>query len=211
MFVAAIAAGALATSSGSPGAIVVTADVRSAERHTVRLSPAQMLKLAESAETSSDPATAAAIYAALERNPDPDIRAEARYRHAKQLLADNRNRDAALLLRRLLDEKPDAVVPRLELAHALQLLGDTDAALRELRAAEASGLPPAVARIVDRYSQALRASRPMGASLEIALAPDSNINRDQVEHAGDDLRRLRHRPAEQGEVRNGPVAERPGL
>ena len=59
----------------------------------------------------------------------------------------------------------------------LQLLGDPDAALRELRAVQASGLPPAVARLVDRYSQALRASRPIGASFEIALAPDSNINR----------------------------------
>jgi len=49
--------------------------------------------------------------------------------------------------------------------------------LRELRAAQASGLPPAVARLVDRYSEALRASRPFGASFEIALAPDSNINR----------------------------------
>jgi hypothetical protein len=76
----------------------------------------------------------------------------------------------------LVDEKPGATVARLELAHALQLLGETDGALRELRAAQASGLPPAVARLVDRYSQALRASRPAGASLEIALAPDSNIN-----------------------------------
>jgi hypothetical protein len=49
--------------------------------------------------------------------------------------------------------------------------------LRQLRAVQATGLPPAVARIVDRYSEALRAERPFGASLEIALAPDSNINR----------------------------------
>jgi hypothetical protein len=33
-----------------------------------------------------------------------------------------------------------------------------------------------VARLVDRYSEALRAARPAGASLEIAIAPDSNIN-----------------------------------
>jgi len=33
-----------------------------------------------------------------------------------------------------------------------------------------------VARLVDRYSEALRAARPTGASIEIALAPDSNIN-----------------------------------
>lgn len=163
----AMAAGAMAApSSGSSGG-----------GRTVVLTPVGMLRLAELASGKGDLETSARIYAALEQNPDADIRAEARYRHAKQLLAQSRNRDAAVLLRRLLDEKPDAVVPRLELAHALQLLGDPDAALRELRAAEASGLPPAVARIIDRYSQALRASRPMGASLEIALAPDSNINR----------------------------------
>ena len=64
-----------------------------------------------------------------------------------------------------------------KLAHALELLGETEGALRQLRAAQAAGLPPAVARLVDRYSEALRAQRPFGASLEIALAPDSNINR----------------------------------
>ena len=144
--------------------------------HTLHLTPAQMFKVAELAESRADFVMAYAVYGALEHNPDPDIRAEARFRHAKQLLGQGRNKDAALLLRAVVDEKPDATPARLELAHALQLLGETDAALRELRAAQASGLPPAVARLVDRYSQALRASRPFGANLEIALAPDSNIN-----------------------------------
>jgi tetratricopeptide (TPR) repeat protein len=141
------------------------------------LTPGEMFKLAEVATIRGDLTTASAIYAALEHNPDSDIRAEARFRYAKQLLGEKRNRDAALLLRRLIDEKPNATVARLELARALQLLGQPDAALRELRAAQASGLPPAVARLVDRYSEALRASRPFGANFEIALAPDSNINR----------------------------------
>jgi len=146
-------------------------------RRTLVLTPMEMFKLAEVASSRGDLTTAAAIYAALKRNPDSDIRAEARFRYARQLLGEKRNRDAALLLRRLIDEKPGATVARLELAHTLQLLGEPDAALRELRAAQASGLPPAVARLVDRYSEALRASRPFGASFEIALAPDSNINR----------------------------------
>jgi len=140
------------------------------------LTPAQMLKLAEVADANGDTSTAAAIYDALEADRDSDVRAEARFRHAKLLLRQQRTREAAVLLRRLLDEKPGAVVARLELAHALQLLGNPDAALRELRAAQASGLPPDVARLVDRYSEALRAARPTGASIEIALAPDSNIN-----------------------------------
>lgn len=147
-----------------------------ARQTSLVLTPAQMFKLAELAAARGDPAMASGIYTALEHNPDSDIRAEARFRHAKQLLGEKRNRDAALLLRSLVDEKPTALAARLELAHALDLLGEPDAALRELRAAQSGGLPPAVARLVDRYSQALRASRPLGASLEIALAPDSNIN-----------------------------------
>ena len=169
MFASAIAALLLAGSAAGAGADAPAG-------RTVLLTPAEMFRLAEVAEGKAELSTAFAVYAALERNPDPEIRAEARFRRARQLLGQGQNQDAALLLRRLVDEKPGATVARLELAHALQLLGDTDAALRELRAAQASGLPPAVARLVDRYSQALRASRPFGASLEIALAPDSNIN-----------------------------------
>lgn len=120
--------------------------------------------------------TVRAIYAVLENNPDPDIRSEARFRHAKQLIQEKRSRDAAVLLRRILDDKPEAAGVRLELAHLLEEMGDSGAALRELRAAQAAGLPTAVARMVDRYSEALRASRPLGASFEVALAPDSNIN-----------------------------------
>ena len=169
MFASAIAALLLAGSAAGAGADAPAG-------RTVLLTPAEMFRLAEVAEGKAELSTAFAVYAALERNPDPEIRAEARFRRARQLLGQGQNQDAALLLRRLVDEKPGATVARLELAHALQLLGDQDAALRELRAAQASGLPPAVARLVDRYSQALRASRPFGASLEIALAPDSNIN-----------------------------------
>src|SRR5690349_2500543 len=71
------------------------------------LTPGEMFKLAEVATIRGDLTTASAIYAALERNPDSDVRAEARFRYAKQLLGEKRNRDAALLLRRLIDEKPN--------------------------------------------------------------------------------------------------------
>lgn len=143
----------------------------------LRLNAAQMFRLAELAQAKSDLATEFAIYTALEINPDSYVRAEARFRHAKRLLELKRNREAALLLRRVVDEKPDALSARLQLARALQLLGDTNAALRELRAAQSAGLPPTVAQLIDRYSTALRAQRSYGASFEFALAPDSNINR----------------------------------
>jgi hypothetical protein len=113
----------------------------------------------------------------LSRDPNADVRNEARYRRSKLLEARGQDRDAALLLRRILDEKPDAAPVRLELAQLLDRMGDKDAAWRELRAVQSAGLPPAVARLVDRYSEALRAARPWGASFELAIAPDSNISR----------------------------------
>jgi len=160
--------------AASPAPIRVTPVRRAA--HSVLLTAQEMLKLAEQRESVGDLEVVADLYKALESNPNSDIRAEARFRHAKLLLNAKRNEEAAALLRRLLDEKPAATMARLELAHALQLLGDSDGALRQLRAAQAGGLPLAVARLVQRYSDALRSQRPFGASFELAIAPDSNIS-----------------------------------
>lgn len=55
-----------------------------------------------------------------------------------------------------------------------------DAAWREMRAVQASALPPAVARLVDRYSEALRASRPLGASFGIRIAPGAKSKQRRV-------------------------------
>ena len=137
----------------------------------------QMLGLAQEMVRRGEVRKAEAVLELLARDPDPDIRNEARFRHARILRGEKRYREAAVLLRRLLDEKPKAGPARLELAVVLQLLGDTNSALRELRAVQSAGLPPAVARLIDRYSQALRAQRPLGGSIEVSLAPDSNINR----------------------------------
>src|SRR3546814_15777650 len=57
------------------------------------------------------------------------------------------------------------------------MLGNLTAARKELRAAEAAGLPPEVEQIVRFYSRALDARKPVGGSVKVALAPDSNINR----------------------------------
>jgi hypothetical protein len=84
---------------------------------------------------------------------------------------------AAVLLRQILDEMPEAQPVRLELAKVLARMGDESGARRTLRELQAGRLPAEVARFVDQYSAALRARKPFGATFEVALAPDSNINR----------------------------------
>lgn len=143
----------------------------------VALSADQMLDFADRSARSGDLATAEATYRALFGDPALEVRSEARFRLAMLFAGMSRLADAAVLLRRILDEQPEAQRVRLELARVLDLMGDEPGARRTLREAQAGGLPPEVARFVDRYSAALRARKPLGGSLEISLAPDSNINR----------------------------------
>lgn len=144
---------------------------------TVKATAADLLRLAQEFARRGQHRRAEAIYEALAQDANLNVRSEARFRHSKLLQRRGLNPRAALLLRQILDDKPDATNVRLELAQLLDRMGEQDAALREIRAVQSSGLPAAVARLVDRYSQALRAARPMGASFEVAIAPDSNINR----------------------------------
>ena len=98
------------------------------------------------AEKAGRSQVAERAYVALAGDPNPDVRAEARFRHGQMLAQAGKLPEAAQLLRRLLDEKPDATRARVELAHLLNRMGDEDQALRELRAAQASGpelmMPP---------------------------------------------------------------------
>ena len=165
-----------AAASGRADALTPTRAGASRARQSIQLAPDQLLAFAESAQTRGDNRTAETAYKALLDDPDPNIRNEARFRYSKLLAARGWTTDAALLLRKILDEKPRAAPVRLELAGLLDKMGDKDGAWRQVRAVQSAGLPPAVARLVDRYSLALRAQRPFGGTFEIALAPDSNIN-----------------------------------
>ena len=138
---------------------------------------AQKFALAERLAAAGDLAQAQRVLGDLTRHPTLEIRSEARFRLAMLLARGGRQTAAALMLRKILDDDPGATRVRLELARLLELLGDEAGARRALREAQAAGLPPAVALLVDRYSAALRARKPSGGSLEVAIAPDSNINR----------------------------------
>jgi tetratricopeptide (TPR) repeat protein len=137
----------------------------------------QMLTLAEAMIRHGKSREAETVLELLSHDPDSNIRNEARFRKAALLEASGDNRAAAVVLRRILDENPDAAPVRLKLATTLQKLGDEDSALRELRALRTSDLPPNVARFVDRLSASLQATKPFGFQVEVSLAPDSNVNR----------------------------------
>lgn len=144
----------------------------------ITLSAPQLFKFVDEARARGDFSTAETAYRALALDPDIELRTEARFRLG-MMLADQLKRysDAAIEFRRILDEKPNVARVRLELARMQALLGDLGAARRELRAAEAAGLPPEVEQLVRFYSRALDARKPLGGSFKLALAPDSNINR----------------------------------
>jgi len=141
------------------------------------LSATALFDIAAQADAAGQIADAEAIYRALGNDPDAEIRAEARFRLGQMLVRQGRLQDAALAYRALLDEKPDAGRVRLELAAIHARLGDMTAAARELRQAQATGLPEDVAQIVDQFTTALRSTRRFGGSIELAFAPDTNINR----------------------------------
>jgi hypothetical protein len=134
--------------------------------------------MADEARARGEFTRAETAYRALMQDRDVEVRTEARFRLGMMLADDLKlYSKAALEFRRILDDKPNAARVRLELARMQAMLGDLAAARKELRAAQAAGLPPAVEQLVRFYSRALNARKPLGGSVELAIAPDSNINR----------------------------------
>jgi len=148
-----------------------------------RLGAVDVFELAGRSAVAGRFAEALSFYDALMHDSDLEIRSEARFRKGQLLVSLGRLTEAATTYRRLLDEKPAAARVRLELATVLARIGDEPGARRQLRLAEAAGgLPPEVAEQVSRISRALRSTRPIGGSFEVALAPDTNINRATQSH-----------------------------
>lgn len=144
---------------------------------SVELSSAQLFAFAATARDAGDYEAAEAAFRALAADPAVEIRNEARFRLALMLDGQGRTREGAVLLREILDEQPASARVRVELARMQAMMGNMRAAERELRAAEAAGLPPDVEQLVRFFVSALSSRRPFGASFELALAPDTNVNR----------------------------------
>ena len=136
-----------------------------------------MLQIADELVRNGQRDQAERLLELLVADPNRDIRNEARFRLATMASAAGKYARAAVLLRQILDEDPKANRVRLELAAVLNKMGDADGSLRQLRALRTGDLPPIVARFVDRLAASLQATKPLGFHLELAIAPDTNINR----------------------------------
>lgn len=167
---------ALVLLAAAPDAAMIVALAPAAlEQRT--LSPAQVFAASDALIAAGDTADGETLLAALTTNKSLPLRSEARFRLGKLCAARGDWRAAANWYRAILTEEPDAAPVRLELAAAYAQLDDMAAARRELRRAQASPLPVAVARQVDRISDALRSDAPYGGDVSLGIAPSTNINR----------------------------------
>ena len=140
------------------------------------VTPAEMLRLAEDYRAAGRAAAADALLRALFADPVADVRLEARFRYARSLIERRRYAEAIEQLDRILAERPSAGPVRLQLARALELSGDHARSLREFARLQAGALPADLAREIDQVVSTLRSSRPFGGSVEVGIAPDSNVN-----------------------------------
>lgn len=95
---------------------------------------------------------------------------------ALMALSAGQTEDGIRLLRELLNADPSRLAVRLELAKALFLKHDDDAADYHFRLAATQVDSPEALQAISQWRRALRARRSWSFSLETALAPDTNIN-----------------------------------
>jgi len=166
----------LAAVSAQPAGGSAT-DPCTGDPHCRKATAEELFAAADAMVAEGDVASAETLLQALTEDPNPDLRAEARFRLAAVRERRGDLSGAVAALRALLAEKPDAQRGRLELSRILAQQGDDRAARRELRAAEASGLPSDVAITVRRFSTALDSLKKRGGYAEATIAYDSNVNR----------------------------------
>ena len=193
---------ALIFTDAPPAAVQLQPGPAGGEQAPSGLSAAEVFALAERLALQGRMQDAEHLLTGLVQDPSLDYRSEARFRLGRLRAAQGDLKGAIRWYRLLLEEKPDAVAVRLELARTLALADEEPAARRELRRANAIGLPDDVLQAVDRFALALRSRRRLGGAVELAIAPDSNINRaTDAEEIGTVLGPLT--PDEDAQARSG--------
>ncbi len=106
---------------------------------TVQVNAGQLFELAQVAAQKGDETTALGAYEALISDASQEVRLEARFHLALFEARRGKLIQAAIHLRRIIDQRPDAGRARRELAGILLKMGDKDGAWRQIRAAQAAG------------------------------------------------------------------------
>ena len=106
---------------------------------TVQVNASQLFELAQAASKRGDDATALRVYEALISDASQEVRLEARFRLALIEAKRSNLTQAAIHLRRILDQRPDEGRARRELGGILSKMGDKDGAWRQIRAVQAAG------------------------------------------------------------------------
>ena len=118
-------------------------------------------------------AQAAAQVARLQGVPGID-RTELRFREGMKAISRNQFDAAAKIFRRILDEQPELLRVRLELARALYLAGKDEAARSEFRRVLAADLPEPVADNVRTFLDRIRARRAQRVDVSLGYVADTD-------------------------------------
>lgn len=138
------------------------------------LTGAQLLQLAEQLALARRYDDAQTLLTALAADPRYDFE---RQFLAAYIASERGDLKAAIAgFRGLLERAPEQPRVRLELARALYLDGQTQAADYHFKLAEQADLPEAIRQTVQQARQAIRTQRQWYANVSFGLAPDTNIN-----------------------------------
>jgi outer membrane protein len=107
---------------------------------------------------------------------DPQAKAQLAYLEGRIAYRQGNWPDANRHFRTALQTQPKFTQARLELARTLYNQGSVSAADYHFRLADSGDLPPDIARVVRNYRQSIRRQKNWDVSLQLGLAPDSNIN-----------------------------------
>ena len=141
----------------------------------VRLTPAQLLAQAEALVRARRYTDAEPLIAALAQAPD--MKLQSRFLSGFAASEQGHYSNAAETFKAILAEDPGQTRVRLELARAMLGLGQTASADRQFRIAQQNDdLPPDIAAAIRGARQVIRSKRAWRFDMDLALAPDSNIN-----------------------------------
>ena len=155
----------------------VAGDAGQSSRRSLRLSGAAGLKLAEKLFEDGALDEAQAILSALHGADALDVD-QMQVMFLLGMIAVQREDHAAAVeyFRSILDDRPDLVRVRLELARALFALKRDQAAAYHFRLALADGLPEATKANIRLFLNQIQARKVWRVNAQFGVAPDSNVN-----------------------------------